>query len=71
VVKAFVVDAETAKTRDLVIISEKGQVIRLPMKSVPVLGRDTQGVRVMRFKVAGDHVASVTPVEESDGESEE
>jgi len=48
--------------RDLVIISEKGQVIRLPLKSVNVLGRATQGVRLMRFKAAGDTVASVTMV---------
>ena len=46
--------------RDLVIISEKGQVIRLPYNSVNVLGRDTQGVRIMRFKDPNDKVASVT-----------
>lgn len=47
---------------DLLIISDKGQVIRLPLKSVPVTGRDTQGVRLMRFKESADHVASVTLV---------
>lgn len=46
--------------RDLVIISKKGIVIRTPFKSVPSLGRDTQGVRVMRFKEDGDLVSSVT-----------
>lgn len=45
---------------DLIIISNKGQVIRLGVKGVNVLGRDTQGVRVMRFKEASDTVASVT-----------
>lgn len=49
-------------TGDLVVISEKGQVIRLPLKSVPSLGRATQGVRIMRFKENGDKVASVTVV---------
>ena len=48
------------ETEDLIIISEKGQVIRLPLKSVNVLGRATQGVRLMKFKTAGDKVASVT-----------
>jgi DNA gyrase subunit A len=48
--------------RDLVIISTYGQVIRVPLKSVSVLGRATQGVRVMRFKEEGDTVASVTLV---------
>jgi DNA gyrase subunit A len=47
---------------DLLIISDKGQVIRLPLKSIPKTGRDTQGVRLMRFKADGDHVASVTLV---------
>ncbi len=45
--------------RDLILISKNGIVIRMPFKSVPSLGRDTQGVRVMRFKEAGDIVSSV------------
>lgn len=45
---------------DMIIISRKGQVIRLPIKSVSILGRATQGVRLMRFKDAGDKVSSVT-----------
>jgi len=32
----------------------------LPFDSIPVLGRDTQGVRIMRFKADDDKVASVT-----------
>jgi len=56
---AFVVDKEDEE-HDLVIISVKGQVIRMPLKSVNSLGRATQGVRLMRFKAAGDTVASVT-----------
>ena len=47
---------------DLMIISTKGQVIRLSAKEVNTLGRDTQGVRVMRFKDEGDTVANVTLV---------
>lgn len=47
---------------DLVIVSSQGQVIRLPLKSVNVLKRATQGVRLMRFKEAGDTIASVTLV---------
>ncbi|MBI5135434.1 DNA gyrase subunit A [Candidatus Uhrbacteria bacterium] len=45
---------------DIIIISMKGQVIRLSSKMVSVLGRATQGVRVMRFKEEKDEVASVT-----------
>ncbi|PKM87725.1 DNA gyrase subunit A [Candidatus Falkowbacteria bacterium HGW-Falkowbacteria-2] len=57
---AFLVNADTMDDRDLIVISDYGQVIRTPFKEVSVLGRDTQGVRVMRFKDADDHVSSVT-----------
>ncbi len=59
-IHARVVDAVEAKEHDLVMMSSKGQTIRLPFKSIPVTGRATQGVRLMRFKETGDHVASVT-----------
>ncbi len=59
-VNAFVVNTNTMKDRDLIIISEKGQVIRMPYKSVNQTGRDTQGVRLMRLKSKGDKVACVT-----------
>ena len=60
IVNAFVVNAENMKEKDLIAISEKGQVIRLSFKSVNKLGRDTQGVRLMRFKEDSDRVACVT-----------
>jgi len=59
IVSAFVVN-KNLENEDLIIISEKGQVIRLPLRSVNVLGRATQGVRLMRFKETNDKVASVT-----------
>lgn len=49
--------------KDIIIISSKGQVIRLPIKSISSLGRATQGVRLMRFKEASDKVASAVAVE--------
>lgn len=59
-VNAFVVNSDVMKDKDLVIISEKGQVIRLPFKTVNKTGRDTQGVRLMRLKDSSDKVACVT-----------
>lgn len=47
---------------DLIVISKKGQVIRTKLNDVPKLGRDTQGVKIMKMK-AGDSVASATCVE--------
>lgn len=64
IVHARVVNAKALKDEDLLVISEKGQVIRLPFKSINVLGRDTQGVRIMRFKLSEDKVASVTLLSE-------
>jgi DNA gyrase subunit A len=46
---------------DLMIISQNGQVIRIPLKTIPSLGRSTQGVRIMRLK-ENDKVASVSLV---------
>lgn len=60
ITNAFLVNADSMESRDLIIISEYGQVIRTPFKAVSVLGRDTQGVRIMRFKAGEDKVASVT-----------
>lgn len=59
IISAFMV-SEADKEHDVVIMSEQGQVIRLPLASVNSLGRATQGVRLMRFKKSGDTVASVT-----------
>jgi DNA gyrase subunit A len=56
----FIVNTETMKNKDLIMISEKGQVIRLPFKTVNQSGRDTMGVRLMRFKEPGDKIACVT-----------
>lgn len=60
IVWSVIADSIEKKGTDLIIISEKGQVIRLPFDSVPVLGRDTQGVRLMRFKETTDKIANVT-----------
>ncbi len=44
---------------ELISMSKKGQVIRVELKSVPRLGRDTQGVTIMKLR-AGDGIASLT-----------
>jgi DNA gyrase subunit A len=56
---------------DLILISKKGIVIRIAFKGVPSLGRDTQGVRIMRFKEEGDTVTSTTFVAKTDDVIEE
>ncbi|MBI2426345.1 MAG: DNA gyrase subunit A [Candidatus Kerfeldbacteria bacterium] len=59
IIAGFIV-ADGRTEQDVLVISTKGQVIRLPLKSVSVHGRATQGVRLMRFKESEDHVANVT-----------
>ena len=59
IVAARMVNTKKIEDEDAIIISAKGQVIRLPFSSVNVLGRATQGVRLMRFKEGDDKVASV------------
>ena len=57
----FLVNArivEEEKT-ELIAISRRGQVIRTPLGAIPVHGRATQGVRIMRLD-SGDAVASIT-----------
>jgi len=44
---------------EIVAISKNGQVIRTKISEVPVLGRQTQGVRIMKLR-AGDKIASLT-----------
>jgi DNA gyrase subunit A len=59
-VNAYLMDYKIMKERDIIAISAKGQVIRLPFTSINKTGRDTQGVRLMRLKNDNDSVAGVT-----------
>jgi DNA gyrase subunit A len=42
---------------ELVAMSKKSQVIRVDIKEIPSLGRQTQGVRIMKLR-DGDAIAS-------------
>jgi DNA gyrase subunit A len=80
-VKAAVVNSKTGNLKtaamvtrniDQVIITSKmGQVIKLPLKNIPQLGRATQGVILMRFANKGDSVAAAAVLEKSSQEEEE
>lgn len=48
---------------DLVIINRSGITIRLRMSDIRVMGRATQGVRVINLEKRGDTIASVCTVE--------
>lgn len=55
-------EKETENSKDLIIMSDNGHVIRIPLNSIPVLSRSTQGVRIMSFKEENDKIASVAIV---------
>lgn len=80
-VKAAVVSPKTGNLKtaimvtqnfDQVIITSKlGQVIKLPLKNIPQLGRATQGVILMRFADKTDCVAAAAVIEKGGEEEEE
>ncbi|MFH1186989.1 MAG: DNA gyrase subunit A [Candidatus Levyibacteriota bacterium] len=51
---------------EVIITSEKGQIVKLNANSIPKLSRDTQGVILMRFSKENDNVASATCIENED-----
>jgi DNA gyrase subunit A len=52
---------------DLMIISRLGLIIRLPVASLPVIGRATQGVRLINLREV-DSIAAVAKVDKEDEE---
>jgi len=59
VIGASIINIDNIGEEDLILSSEKGQIIRIPLKDISSLGRATQGVRVMRPQ-AGDKVSAIT-----------
>jgi len=52
---------------DLMVMTEKGKIIRMPCKDIRVISRNTQGVRMVRLE-EGDKIASVEPFVKEDDE---
>jgi DNA gyrase subunit A len=79
-IKAAVVSAKTgpiiavrtleADASEVLMISDKGQTIRVGLKDIPTLGRTTQGVRIMRLR-EGDEVSSLGLMPEQSAIEEE
>ncbi len=55
--KLMVARVVTAENEELLAVSKDSQVIRTEIASIPTLGRDTQGVRIMKLR-DGDSLAS-------------
>jgi len=60
--KGKVIGIECVKEEDeVMIITSQGMVIRIPIKPIRVMGRSTQGVRLIKLK-DGDQVRAIAPV---------
>jgi len=84
-IKAAIVTAKTGPivavrsleedTEEILLISSKGQAIRVGLKDIPTLGRTTQGVRIMRTaeddKVSSFGFVPAQPVEADAAEASE
>jgi DNA gyrase subunit A len=55
----LIVGKIVGEENEIIAVSQKGQVIRVELKSIPTSGRQTQGVTVMKLH-AGDSIASIT-----------
>lgn len=55
-------------TNEVLMISNGGQTIRISLKDIPLLGRTTQGVRIMRLH-EGDKVSSIGLMSETETEN--
>jgi DNA gyrase subunit A len=55
---------------DLMLITDGGKLIRMPVAGIPTIGRNTQGVRLIRLEEAEKVVAMERLAEKEEGETE-
>jgi len=60
---------EVSDVEDLVVITTNGILIRQPVKDIRQLGRNTQGVKLIRLE-EGDQIADITTVTRDEDESD-
>ncbi len=58
---------DVADNDDLMIINKSGIAIRTPVNAINVIGRNTQGVRLINLR-DGDAISSVTKIKREEGE---
>lgn len=61
---------EVVDTEDLMIITENGMVIRLKMSEIRTMGRNTQGVRLVKLK-ENDTISDITSIQEDEPQEDE
>lgn len=68
IVRAIVLPESQITDADILVVSERGQVIRIPASSMSLQGRATQGVRVMRPSDKSGKVSTFTVWQQEEAE---
>lgn len=61
--------ASSTPNDDLIVVTDKGMIIRTHMEDISVIGRDTQGVKIIKLN-EGQAVASIAVVPKNEDENE-
>lgn len=61
----MVIGLRKANDGEIMLMTAKGMTIRLPVKDVSVIGRNVQGVRLLRLE-AGDTLSTIMPIAKED-----
>ena len=64
------VSQQVTEDDQLMLVSSKGKIIRLRIKDIRVIGRNTQGVRLIDIE-EGERVVSLARLAEKEEEEEE
>jgi len=66
-----VIGALTVNENDeIMLITTSGKIIRMSVNSIPVIGRNTQGVRLINLE-EGEHVSAVAKLAEAEEDETE
>jgi DNA gyrase subunit A len=59
------------ESEEVMLITNRGMLIRLPARQISVIGRNTQGVRLIAVESRDEQVVAVTRIAETSREAEE
>jgi DNA gyrase subunit A len=71
VIGAFTLTEEERLASSVILISKSGQTVRLPLDTVRVTGRTTQGVILAKLKDNDDGFTSATVVQKTEEDEED
>ena len=71
IVGAYILTEDERTTRDVILVSRAGQIIRLALATVRVTGRVTQGVILTKLQKKNDTVSTVALIAHTEDTEEE